>query len=388
MSSRSSFIVVGAGVIGCSLADELSRRGHAVALIDAGEAASGTSAATFAWINANSKSPDEYRQLNYLGLQAHERASALGARWFHQTGMLQVAASGDEASQLERNVSNAALPAYGARMLTRSEVLELEPGIDPDVVVAGAVYPREGWLDVPTMCASLLEHSIARGAQYFPFEKVVGLDGSIVRTVAADGTERSHTANAVIIAAGNGTPSIARSAGLDFPLIDPEGNADAAGSPGASVGIISSTGPVAFGPRHFVRATGIAVRPARNGGVTFADHPTGGMWGINDPEIWSVPNLLLERVRRLYPSLREASTESVSLGKRVLPEDGLTIADWIDPANRIYAIGTHSGVTLSAHLATVVADEVTGGGRHESLERFALHRFNSAATHGVKAPAR
>ncbi|GEK79173.1 NAD(P)/FAD-dependent oxidoreductase [Agrococcus baldri] len=375
--SKRTFIVVGAGIVGCALAEELSRRGHPVSLVDAAEAGSGTSAATFAWINANGKEPEEYSMLNFLGLQAHERAAARGDRWFHQTGMMQIASSVDEATQLERNVANVGLGEYGARMLTRSEVLELEPDLDERVVLAGAIYPREGWLDVPTMCFTLLDRAIAQGVRYFPFERVTEIDGALIRTVSPSGAESSHEADVIVLAAGNGTKAILHSAGFEFPVVDPNENALAAGSSGASVGIISSTGPVTKGPRHFVRAVGIAVRPGRNGGVTFADHPTGGRWGLNDPEIWSVPELLLERARRLYPSLRAAATESVALGTRVLPEDGLTIADWIDESNQIYAIGTHSGVTLSAHLASCVADELVLGNRHWSLSRFGIDRFAS-----------
>ena len=84
-------IVVGAGVIACTLADELTRQGASVTVIDTAEMASGTSSATFAWVNANDKSPEDYSYLNFLGIQAHERAAARGGRWVHQTGMIQIA---------------------------------------------------------------------------------------------------------------------------------------------------------------------------------------------------------------------------------------------------------------------------------------------------------
>jgi hypothetical protein len=60
----------------------------------------------------------------------------------------------------------------------------------------------------------------------------------------------------------------------------------------------------------------------------------------------------------------------------VLPEDGLTIADWVTEST--YAIATHSGVTLAAHLADVVATELLTGRRDESLHGFGLARFASA----------
>lgn len=373
--TKPTIVIIGAGVIGTSLAAELTRRGSSVTIVDAADAASGTSSATFAWINGNDKAPEEYSLLNFLGVQAYERAAQRGGRWFHQTGMIQVAHTPEHAARLEGNVARIAWEAYGARLLSRAEVLELEPGLDPARVVAGAIYPREGWVDVETMCFTLLGEAIQGGARFLPFRHVSAVDGGTVVTLDEHGQTERHAADIVIVAAGNGTRSLLAAAGIDFPLLDPADHGEGESTAGPSVGIISTTGRVRSGIRHFVRAEGIALRPARNGGITFADHPTGGQWAKTDPRVWTVPALLLERVKELYPALRDVAVESVHLGTRVLPKDGLTIADWVDPDNRVYAIATHSGVTLAPHLAEAVADEVLESVRHESLGPFGLERF-------------
>lgn len=66
------------------------------------------------------------------------------------------------------------------------------------------------------------------------------------------------------------------------------------------------------------------------------------------------------------------------LGTRVLPTDGLTIADWVTPGRSLYAVATHSGVTLAPHLAATVAEEVLSGFRDPSLTSLGLHRFAHA----------
>src|SRR5688500_3832177 len=90
---KQSVVIVGAGIIGSSLARELVRGGSNVTLVDAGEAGTGTTAASFAWVNSYLKEPHSYAQLNALGLAAHERWAAehRGRRWFHQTGNLKLA---------------------------------------------------------------------------------------------------------------------------------------------------------------------------------------------------------------------------------------------------------------------------------------------------------
>lgn len=369
--------IVGAGVIGCTLADELTRRGAEVTILDEAEIASRTSSATFAWINANDKAPHNYGALNFLGLQAHERAAARGANWFHQTGMIQVAHSPENAASLEENVDRVDFEGYGAHLVSRSDVLELEPALSPSGIVGGAFYPREGWIDVQTMCHSLIAQAVARGAQFAPFERVTSIDGTKVATQHISGEKREHTGDVVVLAAGNGTKKILAQSGVDFPVVDPNAE-DSETSRDTAVGVITTTGPVNSGLKHFIRAEGIALRPARNGGVTFADHPTGGRWAKTDPELWTIPNILLERAQKLVPSLSSAAAETVAVGTRVLPEDGLTIADWLDDSQNVYTIATHSGVTLSAYLAESVADEILLGNRHSALAEFGLSRFASA----------
>lgn len=374
---KRTVLLVGAGVIGCSLAHELTRRGATVTVIDAAEAGSGTSSATFAWVNANNKSPAEYDHLNFLGLRAHQRAkrsrSSGGAAWFHQIGNVQLALTGEELLALEQKVDHLASNEYAANLLTRAQVQQLEPSLDPGRVAGGALYPGEGWIDTLTMCSSLLHLAREAGAHFAPFETVTDLRPTRVTTTAADGSTRHHDADVTILAAGNGNRRILATTGVEFPTLDPARDASGAAYP--TVGLISTTGPVDSGIRHIVRAEGIAIRPARNGGVTFTDSPTGGRWDLDDPRIWTVPGILLDRARTLYPSLRGASTETVNLGTRVLPEDGLTISDWITDDHSIYAVATHSGVTLAAHLAEVVAEEVLTGNRHPSLDPFGLSRF-------------
>lgn len=369
-------LIVGAGVIGSSLAHELTRRGASVTVIDAAESASSTSAATFGWVNANSKSPKEYEYLNMLGLRAHERAlrSQTRGTWFHQTGNLELAQSAAELTRLEEKVNHLVLNDYDAIMLTAAQVSELEPDLRTDGVVGGALFPKEGWIDAPTMCSTLLHRASEQGATFIPFHKVTGITSRGAEAIGVDGVIARFNADIVVLAAGNGTRRLLASNDVDFPTLDPAARGDAAeGNP--TVGLISTTGPIAARIRHLVRAKGIALRPARNGGITLTDHPTGSRWDPSNPGVWTVPSELLRRARQLYPSLDQTSTETVTLGTRVLPEDGLTIADWIEGESRLYAIATHSGVTLAAHLAEVVADEILTGKRHASLQPFGLSRF-------------
>src|SRR5947209_10929202 len=93
MRSPLRCVVIGAGVIGASVAARLAASGAQVTLLDQdlpGSAASSwatsSSAASrwsFAWLNSNDKAPRHYHDLNHAGIRAWaELASELdGAAW-------------------------------------------------------------------------------------------------------------------------------------------------------------------------------------------------------------------------------------------------------------------------------------------------------------------
>ena len=67
-------VVVGAGIIGASIAYHLVKRGAKVAIVDAVRPGAGATEKSFGWINATfSKRPQAYFDLNQLGLAGWRR---------------------------------------------------------------------------------------------------------------------------------------------------------------------------------------------------------------------------------------------------------------------------------------------------------------------------
>src|SRR2546430_11003253 len=64
-------VVIGAGVIGASVAYRLAQAGVSVTVLEAGRVGGGTSGVSFAWTNANNKPPRAYHDLNVAGMRAH-----------------------------------------------------------------------------------------------------------------------------------------------------------------------------------------------------------------------------------------------------------------------------------------------------------------------------
>ena len=78
-------VVVGAGIIGSSIAYELSKRGVDVTLIDKNLPGSGCSGSSFSWINATyPKKPYSYNLFSQLGMNAFrfvEKELSLDIKW-------------------------------------------------------------------------------------------------------------------------------------------------------------------------------------------------------------------------------------------------------------------------------------------------------------------
>lgn len=87
-------IVIGAGLVGASLAYELVRRGREVTVIEAELPAGQASGRSFGWINASFALNDAHFALRVAGMAAHERLSSAlpgfhrvsGCLWWEEQG--------------------------------------------------------------------------------------------------------------------------------------------------------------------------------------------------------------------------------------------------------------------------------------------------------------
>ena len=66
-------VVVGAGILGASVAFHLTLRGAQVTIVDASEPGQGTTKVSFAWLNAYGKSPFHYHDFNRRSMEMWAR---------------------------------------------------------------------------------------------------------------------------------------------------------------------------------------------------------------------------------------------------------------------------------------------------------------------------
>jgi glycine/D-amino acid oxidase-like deaminating enzyme len=174
-------IVIGSGVIGSSVAYELAKAGAKVSVFEKGRIASGASAVSFAWTNANGKRPREYHALNVAGMRAYVDLAREfgGARWFNQTGSFEWwSTKAAQAKQLA-GVKLEQEWGYGVDFITRGHVAAMEPDINVKAIGDAPIiyYPEEGWIDPVLYAACLLRSASERwGAQVYTGAEIKSLE--------------------------------------------------------------------------------------------------------------------------------------------------------------------------------------------------------------------
>src|SRR5437762_13501499 len=172
-------IVIGAGVMGASVAYRLAQAGAAVTVLEAMRIGVGTSGISFAWTNAHKKPPKAYHDLNVAGMKAHAALADEfgGTPWWHGGGSLEWEAEPDRTAQRE-NIEQLRSWGYAAEWITLRQVQELEPDIDPMTIgdAPVAFFPEEGWLDPVVYAHAMLSAARRRhGANVICGARVVDL---------------------------------------------------------------------------------------------------------------------------------------------------------------------------------------------------------------------
>ncbi|MCM4083165.1 NAD(P)/FAD-dependent oxidoreductase [Paractinoplanes hotanensis] len=364
-------VVIGAGVYGAAVTASLARRGARVTVVDAGMPAAGTSGATFSWTNSCGKQPRAYHDLNVAGMRAHRElaAAVTGSDWYHESGNLEWAADDAGHAKLRKKVAGVLDYGYEARWLSRAEAARLEPDLDPAQLPPHeiAFFPREGWVEPTRLIGHLLSTAVARGAEVVHADAVIAIElrGGLVRAVwLASG--RRIPAGAVVNCAGPRAAEVAELAGLILPMRNTRG-------------VLVYSTPVPVSISRVIHAPEVHLRPDGAGRILVHSQESDSAAHVSESGEISVDRSAVEKVVRaactLYPGLRGAMVESVRVGERPIPVDGLPVLGRVATLPNFHFAVSHSGATLSLHAGDLVAAEALGEDRNDALAAFRWERL-------------
>ncbi len=368
--------VIGAGVIGAAVAQRLAEKGVAVILLDRAEPGSGTTAASFAWVNANRKLPRAYFDLSVAAMEDYHRLAwqLAPAPWYHLDGNLIWFRDPTRAAALRENVQRLQAWGYAAELLPARVVLaDLEPGLaipDPETPVAW--FAREAWVDAPAMTHRLAEAVRNAGGRVLmgPDREVVaiGREGERLSSVTLRGGQ-TLPVTTVVNAAGPDGGRVAAMVGRHLPM---------APRPGLAVRAQLAEGGDSL--RRPVETDHIAVRPDGPGRVFLAlpvdaevqlDGMRPGPVSLDDPLVTQ----MMVWGTALAPALAAARPIAALVGVRPIPADGLPSVGTVPGIPGYVEAVTHSGVTLAPLIARSLADETLGEPGNPLLAPFRPDRF-------------
>jgi glycine/D-amino acid oxidase-like deaminating enzyme len=213
------FIILGAGVMGASIAFHLARRhaGHIV-VIDKDHAGSGGSGRSSALIRMHYSFPPEV-QLALISLKIfqHWRDIVGESGEFRKTGFVRIVHPG-ESEALKQNVAMQRNLGANVQLIDRHQLKELEPDWQVDDVEFAAYEPDSGYGDGNVVANDFLSHARDLGATYLSKTHATSflIEAGRIRGVQTDHGE-IH-APVVIAATGPWTRPLFQSTGFDPPI--------------------------------------------------------------------------------------------------------------------------------------------------------------------------
>ncbi|RWB78755.1 MAG: FAD-binding oxidoreductase [Mesorhizobium sp.] len=347
-------IVIGAGIIGASIAWHLAKAGARVTVVSDSGAGGVATPNSFAWINASWGNPEIYFRLRIRAMAEWKRLAkdvpGLPLSW---CGGLCFDLPPD---RLEAYAAEHSSWGYGIERVDARRAGEIEPNLvaPPDF----AVYVAEEGVAEPVPTAkALLADTERLGARVIvgAVDRLALSNGKVTGAVVSGET---ISAEEIVVAAGAGSPAIAASAGIELPLETPPG-------------LIVHSRPHRKLLNGLVHAERLHMRQTAEGRIIAGSDFAGGDPGENAEatarELFAVTKAALRGADGLELDFH-------TVGYRPTPADGFPIVSRADGVGGLYIAVMHSGITLAAAVGLFAAREILEGERDVLLAPYGLER--------------
>jgi sarcosine oxidase subunit beta len=219
IGSPADFVILGAGVIGASIAFHLAQqKAGKILVIDKGHVGQGGSGRSSALIRMHYSYPPEV-QLALVSLYMFENWRDIVGKEgdFRKTGFVRIVHPG-ETERLKQNVEMQRKLGVNVKLMDRVELRELEPDWKVDEVELAAYEPDSGYGDGAGVANDFLSRARELGVAYLSKTEALEflVEGERVRGVRTDHGEIA--APVVVAATGPWTQPLFQRIGIDLPI--------------------------------------------------------------------------------------------------------------------------------------------------------------------------
>jgi glycine/D-amino acid oxidase-like deaminating enzyme len=212
-------VIVGAGVMGASIAFHLAKRGAGkIVVLDREYAGSGGTGRSSALVRMHYSYPPEV-QLALISLRMFEHWSeVVGERGdFRRIGFVRIVLP-QETARLKQNVEMQRKLGVNVELVSREQLKEIEPDWFVDDVVLAAYEPNSGYGDASNVANDFLSRARQMGVSFFPRTSVSEfcINSGRVTGVA---TDKGNIAAPIVVSATRPwTRPLFQRAGYDLPI--------------------------------------------------------------------------------------------------------------------------------------------------------------------------
>jgi len=364
----SDVLIVGGGIIGLSLAQELALQKLSVTVLDRGQMGQESSSAA-AGILAPRAEMEEAGPLAQLLLASRkiypEFVKQVSGRSgagidFSISGLLWVALNLEQQAELDRKKQQQTELGLDVQSLSREETLRMESGLNPELLSA-LYFPEEGYVDNRELVEAVRLVCLQLGVRLVPECEALAVKAEQSKVSGVETNSGFFASERVVIAAGSWSGQVVTGLPYAIPVKPARGQMVAVKMPEP-------------GLRHVVYGSHGYLVPRKDGRVLLGS--TVEWVGYDNRVTLEGVQQITASAVSLAPALRSSTFIECWAGLRPFCEGGLPVLGPAELDGLYFATGHfRNGLLLAPITAKLMADVIVAGNIPKILEPFLPSRF-------------
>jgi glycine cleavage system aminomethyltransferase T/glycine/D-amino acid oxidase-like deaminating enzyme len=380
LPTQARVVIVGGGIIGCSVAYHLTKLGWKdVLLLESGKLTCGTTWHAAGLIGQTRPNRSMTRMSRY-GIELYsqlEKETGLATGW-KRCGSVNVASTPERLIQLKRGLAMARSFGIEIELITPSEAGKLYPLLRTDDLTGAVWLPGDGKANPTDLTQSLAKGARNGGAKLIEGVKITGFDIRYGRAVGVKTNQGDVACEIVVNCGGQWAREIGRMAGVNVPLFSAEHFYIVT----KKIAGVTPDLPVMRDPDGF-----IYYKEEVGGLVMGGFEPVAKPWAVDPipdnfefqllPEDWDQFQPLMENALHRTPCLETAEIRQLLNGPESFTADGnFILGESPEVAGFFVAAGFNSaGIANAGGAGRLTAEWIVGGEPSADLWDVDIRRF-------------
>ena len=379
-------IIIGGGIIGSSVAWQLSRRKKKVLVVERKDVCSGSAGATDGVVGYHTKKPGLQLDLAVQSIEMFKtlnRDLETNVEYGLEAGGMQPVEDKDQWDMLEAMASEQRKSGVDIRMITAEEACSIEPNLNPDIY--GALWsPTGGKVNPLAMTFGFARAAKRLGAVYLTETEVTQILTEGGRAVGVNTTAGEFRADCIVDAAGAWAGKVAALAGIDLPvkprkgqllITEPIGPFLRATVQCAMYNVIKFRPETIKDPTVLKIGASLSIEQQESGGLIIGG--TREFADFEEENTFEAVETMVKRAVRFFPALKDVSIIRCFSGFRPYTPDGLSMMGEVRTLPGFYMAAGHEGdgIALSPVTGRLMAELIAEGKTSYDITPFSPNRF-------------